>query len=44
MKGSMWHILNAIYVALHKTSLEEYPKMIDILKKEIKNYQLKDLK
>jgi len=44
MKGSIWHILNAIYVALHKTSLEEYPKMIDVLKTEIKNYQLKDLK
>jgi len=40
MKGTIWHILNAIYISLHKTSLEEYPKMIEILKKEIKNYKI----
>jgi hypothetical protein len=40
MKGSMWHILNAIYISIHKTSLKEYPKMIEILKNEIKNYKI----
>jgi hypothetical protein len=40
MKGSIWHILNAIYVSIHKTSLKEYPKMIKILKNEIKNYKI----
>jgi hypothetical protein len=40
MKGTIWHILNAIYVSIHKTSLKEYPKMIKILKNEIKNYKI----
>jgi len=40
MKGSIWHILNTIYISLHKTSLEAYPKMIKILKKEIKKYKI----
>jgi hypothetical protein len=40
MKGSIWHILNTIYVSLHKTSLKEYPKMVKIIKKEIKKYKI----
>ena len=40
MRGSIWHILNAIYLAIHKTSLDEYPKMVEIIKKEIKNYKI----
>jgi len=42
MKGTIWHILNAIYVSLHKTSLKEYPKMVKLIKKEIKNYEIKE--
>jgi len=40
MRGSIWHILNAIYLAIHKTSIDEYPKMIEIVKQEIKNYKI----
>ena len=40
MRGSIWHILNAIYIALHKCSLEDYQKMVEIIKKDIENYQL----
>ena len=40
MRGTIWHILNAIYLALHKCSIDEYPKMVKIVKKEIINYSL----
>jgi len=40
MRGTIWHILNAIYLSLHKTDIKEYPKFIEILKKRIKNYKL----
>jgi len=40
MRGTIWHILNAIYLALHKCSLEDYPKMIKILKQDINKYKL----
>ena len=40
MRGSIWHILNAIYIALYKCSIKEYPKMVEVLKKEIDNYKL----
>jgi len=44
MKGSIWHILNAIYISMHKISLNEYDKIIKILKEEINNYQIKEIK
>ena len=37
MRGSIWHILNAIYISLHKTSIDEYKKIVNLLKEEIKN-------
>ena len=40
MRGSIWHILNAIYISLHKTSIDEYKKIINLLKEEIKRYKL----
>jgi hypothetical protein len=40
MKGSIWHILNAIYISIHKTSLKHYSEIIKILKKEIKSYKI----
>jgi len=40
MRGSIWHILNAIYLSLHKTSIEQYPKMVTLLKEQIKRYTL----
>ena len=38
MRGSIWHILNAIYISLHKTSIDEYKKIINLLKEEIKRF------
>ena len=40
MRGSIWHILNAIYISLHKTSIDEYKNILDLLKEEIKRYKL----
>jgi len=40
MRGTIWHILNAIYIALHKCDLEEYPKIVKILKENIDKYKL----
>ena len=40
MRGSIWHILNAIYISLHKCSLDDYPKMVDFINKEMKNYTI----
>ena len=40
MRGSIWHILNAMYIALYKCDVKEYPKMVKILKEEINNYKL----
>jgi len=41
MKGTIWHILNVIYIGLHKTSIGEYSKIVELLKKEIKRYNIK---
>ena len=40
MRGTIWHILNAMYIALHKCSLDDYLKMVKILKENIDRYKL----
>jgi len=40
MRGTIWHILNAMYIALHKCSLDDYLKMVKILKENINRYKL----
>ncbi|NPA55031.1 MAG: motility associated factor glycosyltransferase family protein [Epsilonproteobacteria bacterium] len=40
MKGSVWHILNAIYLSIHKCDVSEYPKMVEVVKKHFDKYQL----
>jgi len=40
MRGTIWHILNALYLSLHKTNIKEYDKLIKIIKKGIKEYKL----
>ena len=40
MRGTIWHILNIIYISLHKIGIDEYPKLISIVKKSINRYSL----
>ena len=40
MRGTIWHILNAIYLSLHKTDLKNYSKMVKLLKNRIKKYKI----
>ena len=40
MRGTVWHILNALYLSLHKTDIKEYKNMVKIIKNELKNYKL----
>jgi len=40
MRGSIWHILNIIFIAIHKCNLEDYTNMVEIVKKGIKNYKI----
>ena len=40
MKGSIWHILNAIYISIYKTNVKEYPKMLEIVKNYIEEYKI----
>ena len=40
MRGTIWHILNAIYVAMHKTDIKEYKNLVEIVKRHINEYQL----
>ena len=40
MRGTIWHILNAIYLSLHKTDLKNYSKMVELLKNRIKKYKI----
>jgi len=40
MRGSIWHILNILFVSLHKIDIKEYPKIVEIIKENIKKYKL----
>ena len=40
MRGTIWHILNIIYISLHKIGIDEYPKMVEIVKQNIDKYKL----
>jgi len=36
MRGSIWHILNILYLSLHKVSIQEYSNLLKIIKKGLK--------
>jgi len=40
MRGTTWHILNAIYISLHKIDIKEYKNLVNILKKHLDEYKL----
>jgi len=42
MRGSIWHILNAMNLSLHKTNIKEYKNLVEIVKNEIDGYTLKE--
>ena len=44
MRGTIWHILNALYLSLHKTDLKEYQRLVDIIKQNIDRYKIETIK
>ena len=40
MRGTIWHILNALYLSLHKTDVGEYSKLKEIIKQNIDRYMI----
>jgi hypothetical protein len=40
MRGSIWHMLNAMYISLHKTNINEYKKIVNIIKDGLQNYKI----